>query len=459
MKECKIVQDLLPSYIEKLTSKDTNEYVEGHLKTCDNCTSVYNDMKAEIKVNTTSPKAEIDYMKKVRKKMRIAEKLLYIILLLFIIFVLVFWREIFSFICYTDICNRYLKYQEEVFETGKYTVRQTTDNSITETYRTRELAVNKNKLRGNEVTHYTAILKNSDFPGTTKHIRNIYKGEEDKLESTVITYMKLFEQEFDDFATPFYPYFNFDRKFTFWELMSSFNEIRNIRIVDGKYEIDFKEGRDKAYLYRGEALMLEMYQDRYTLKIGEISEEDINKALAESENAILLDYESSARNITEEISTKLSNCEQEEGTIVAYDFQIPKQESSSLKYLSDAYNFDNLSSEQPTSIDNIKQIRVTNNVTYKKFQERWSGLRDLTDEDFINYTAIIIVDTDNSKELHYKDMEFKNDISFFDIYMTETEAKTEYQYSANLLIVPNTMLYSNKNDNNSVGYFIHIINN
>ena len=96
MKECKIVQDLLPSYIEKLTSKDTNEYIEGHLKTCENCTNVYNDMKAEIKVNTTSPKAEIDYMKKVRKKMRIAEKLLYIILLLFIIFVLVFWREIFS---------------------------------------------------------------------------------------------------------------------------------------------------------------------------------------------------------------------------------------------------------------------------------------------------------------------------------------------------------------------------
>ena len=28
---CKVVQDLLPSYIEKLTSKETNEYIEKHL--------------------------------------------------------------------------------------------------------------------------------------------------------------------------------------------------------------------------------------------------------------------------------------------------------------------------------------------------------------------------------------------------------------------------------------------
>ena len=33
-RDCKIVQDLLPNYIEKLTNDETNKYVEEHLKEC-----------------------------------------------------------------------------------------------------------------------------------------------------------------------------------------------------------------------------------------------------------------------------------------------------------------------------------------------------------------------------------------------------------------------------------------
>ena len=33
-KECKIVQDLLPSYVDKLTNEETNQYIEEHLKEC-----------------------------------------------------------------------------------------------------------------------------------------------------------------------------------------------------------------------------------------------------------------------------------------------------------------------------------------------------------------------------------------------------------------------------------------
>ena len=29
--ECKIVQDLLPNYIENLTSNETSEFIKGHL--------------------------------------------------------------------------------------------------------------------------------------------------------------------------------------------------------------------------------------------------------------------------------------------------------------------------------------------------------------------------------------------------------------------------------------------
>lgn len=36
-KDCKIIQDLLPNYIEKLTTEETNNYIEEHFKICENC--------------------------------------------------------------------------------------------------------------------------------------------------------------------------------------------------------------------------------------------------------------------------------------------------------------------------------------------------------------------------------------------------------------------------------------
>ena len=40
-KICKIVQDLLPNYIENLTSEETNIFIEEHLNTCSNCKNIY----------------------------------------------------------------------------------------------------------------------------------------------------------------------------------------------------------------------------------------------------------------------------------------------------------------------------------------------------------------------------------------------------------------------------------
>lgn len=71
---CEIVKDLLPNYIEELTSDYTNEAVQNHLEECENCSKTYkllskkstnedikNDNLEEVKVLKT-------YMKKVRRK-------------------------------------------------------------------------------------------------------------------------------------------------------------------------------------------------------------------------------------------------------------------------------------------------------------------------------------------------------------------------------------------------------
>ena len=44
-KDCKIIQDLLPNYVEVLTNDETNHFIEGHLKECKNCNETYLNMK------------------------------------------------------------------------------------------------------------------------------------------------------------------------------------------------------------------------------------------------------------------------------------------------------------------------------------------------------------------------------------------------------------------------------
>ncbi len=45
---CAVVKDLLPNYIEKLTSEETNQEINTHLSGCEPCTKAYEEMKAEI---------------------------------------------------------------------------------------------------------------------------------------------------------------------------------------------------------------------------------------------------------------------------------------------------------------------------------------------------------------------------------------------------------------------------
>lgn len=65
---CEIVKDLLPSYIDQLTSKETSEAVAAHLSDCESCRAAYREM-----TNSEPPKdeqSEVDYLKKVRNSRR-----------------------------------------------------------------------------------------------------------------------------------------------------------------------------------------------------------------------------------------------------------------------------------------------------------------------------------------------------------------------------------------------------
>ena len=84
-KTCKIIQDLLPNYIERLTNEETNKYIEEHLKECNDCREILENMQKNVNINITNKdKKAIKYLKKYRKKLRTLKIVILIIIVLFI---------------------------------------------------------------------------------------------------------------------------------------------------------------------------------------------------------------------------------------------------------------------------------------------------------------------------------------------------------------------------------------
>lgn len=66
--DCDIIKDLLPSYIDKVSSKATNDLIEEHIETCKNCNDKLKEMNKEIDVKPLySQEDKIDYLKGYRK--------------------------------------------------------------------------------------------------------------------------------------------------------------------------------------------------------------------------------------------------------------------------------------------------------------------------------------------------------------------------------------------------------
>lgn len=96
-KDCKIVQDLLPNYIENLTKEETSKYIEEHIKECEECKELLDKMRTEIKSNDEKRDLrEVKYMKKFKNKIRILKFIiLLIVLLLILAFILIIGRRFF----------------------------------------------------------------------------------------------------------------------------------------------------------------------------------------------------------------------------------------------------------------------------------------------------------------------------------------------------------------------------
>ncbi len=68
IKECKIIENLLPNYIDELTDKDINEYIEEHIATCPECAQKLADMSGEFKLEQINREKEVKQLKRLRRK-------------------------------------------------------------------------------------------------------------------------------------------------------------------------------------------------------------------------------------------------------------------------------------------------------------------------------------------------------------------------------------------------------
>lgn len=87
-RNCKIVQDLLPNYIEGLTNEETNSFIEEHLNECSDCKKTLENMKKDVDLNV--PKRnnkEVKYIKKFNRKLKVLRNILLVVLAFVLIFV------------------------------------------------------------------------------------------------------------------------------------------------------------------------------------------------------------------------------------------------------------------------------------------------------------------------------------------------------------------------------------
>lgn len=101
---CKIVEDLLSNYIEKLTSAETNEFIEKHIKECDSCKNMLENMRKEVNVEKSkTDKKQVNYIKKYNSKMKILRSIASIVVFVLLIVMI---HTIRNMIILTNLSNK-----------------------------------------------------------------------------------------------------------------------------------------------------------------------------------------------------------------------------------------------------------------------------------------------------------------------------------------------------------------
>lgn len=136
--ECKIVQDLLPSYIDGLTSNDTNTFIEQHIENCSECEEVLKNMQGDIQLEKINNSKKINALKKVKRRYRRITVISILLVSLVIIIALYLWNN----------------YRFATDENGKIVIERFTFDSRNISYETNVIISYKDTQTENTIDGY-----------------------------------------------------------------------------------------------------------------------------------------------------------------------------------------------------------------------------------------------------------------------------------------------------------------
>lgn len=183
-KECEIVQDLIFGYCDGTLNLASKELVEKHLVKCEECKKVYEEIKKDKKMDDDD-KIEIDYLKRVNKKLK-RKKIMIVISSICVVLLVVL--HIVAFICYYhDHTTIEIFMNEDISEDGIEKIRnqienQSEDVQITYVSPEENLEKMKERFKENQELLEGYNAENNIFPPSfiikTKTIQDMEKIEE-----------------------------------------------------------------------------------------------------------------------------------------------------------------------------------------------------------------------------------------------------------------------------------------
>ena len=81
---CNLVQDLLPNYIEKITTQETNDFIENHLKSCEKCKEIHENMISDLEKESVKNTEVVKTIKKYKRRIFLIKFIIFAIVIGFV---------------------------------------------------------------------------------------------------------------------------------------------------------------------------------------------------------------------------------------------------------------------------------------------------------------------------------------------------------------------------------------
>lgn len=168
-KECSVVQDVLPLYLENMVSEGTKIFVEEHLKNCSDCAAEWERLKSGKQMDAAGmPQRERDVKAITAVKKKIAKRLLKAVAVVCLVFAVLFS----AVLLYTGIGHPVMK--ENISLSAKtdsefsyITLKTEAGKSLCFDSKTEDILNDRNEVCGKRIILYNLQYHNSFTKNTS----------------------------------------------------------------------------------------------------------------------------------------------------------------------------------------------------------------------------------------------------------------------------------------------------